>query len=119
MGIAEELWKSTMVSFPDELPATVGGYILVYKKKQESDNFVSKVRFRIRLCEVLISFLRVYSVIFFFVGNFQELIVVRLFDLHTSETNILKSESLLHQTTPRSFGFSKILTHLFQLFVKY
>lgn len=91
MGIAEELWKSTMVSFPDELPATVGGYILVYKKKQESDNFVSKVRFKIRLCEVLISFLRVYSVIFFFVGNFQELIVVRLFDLHTSETNLLKS----------------------------
>lgn len=65
MGIAEELWKSTMVSFPDELPATLGGYILVYKKKQESDNFVSKVRFKIRLCEVLISFLRVYSVIFF------------------------------------------------------
>lgn len=45
---------------PEKLPATLSGYILVYKKEQESDNLVPRVRLRIRTYDVLVSFLRAY-----------------------------------------------------------
>ena len=59
-GRVEEQWKPTMVYFLINYLPRSSGYILMYKKKQESENLVPRVRLRIRTYDVLVAFLRAY-----------------------------------------------------------